>query len=89
MDLQEQNELANEIERLLEKKLKGKEFHAVVAVEREGNGFAFSVSNLSELSNYRSCSLIVNGIGEEADKLAEQFKIPSDARFKLPLEPKV
>ncbi len=88
MDLQEQNELMNEVEKLLEKKLKGKEFHVIIAVEENGTGFAFSISSLTELSNYRSCSLIVNGTSKEADGLADQFKIPSDARFKLPIEPK-
>lgn len=88
MDLNERNELAIEIEKVLTKRLKKREFYAIIAVEGEGDGFSFPITTLNELTPFQSCRLIVNGIGEEAQTLLERFKIPSDAKFKKPIEPK-
>ena len=88
MELYEQNEIAGEVEKLLNKKLKGTEFCAIVAVEKQGDGFAFAITSLRETSNFRSCSLIVTEVTEKTKELSEKFKIPSDARFKSPVEPK-
>lgn len=88
MDLIEKNALASEIEKLLRKKIKNKEFHAAITIEDQGDAFAFSISSLKETSTFRSCSLITGGIGEEANYLAEQFKIPPNTKLKKPIERK-
>lgn len=88
MDFTEKNQLAEEIETLLKKKIRGKEFHAAIAIEDEGDAFAFSVSTLEETSRFRSCSLITGGIGEEASYLAKRFKIPPNTKLKKPVEHK-
>lgn len=88
MDLEEQTKFAKDIENLLTKHLKGKEFHAIIAAEEEGDGFAFSISTLKRGSTFQSCELIVNGTAEEAKVLSDKFKIPSGTKLKKPIEPK-
>ena len=86
MDIQEQNKLGTQIEKSVVKHLKGKEFHIIIAVEDQGNGFAFSVSSLKERTSFQSCNLIVNGVFEETINLVENFRNPSDKKFNKPVE---
>ncbi len=88
MEFIEKNQLAEEIENLLRKKIKGKEFHAAIVIEDEGDAFAFSISTLKETSTFRSCSLITGGVGEEANYLAKRFKSPPNMKLKKPVEHK-
>ncbi len=87
MDLIEQNELAEEIDKLLTIKLTGRDYHVIVAVEGKSDKFALALSTLNEKTAFKSCSVIVTGIAEEAKMLSDKFKIPSDEKLKKPIEP--
>ncbi len=86
MDLEEQNEIGIQIQKSIVKHLKNKEYHIIIAVEAQGNGFAFSVSSLKERTSFESCNLIVNGVFEETRNLVEKFKNPLDKKFNKPIE---
>ncbi len=88
MDLAEQNKFSEELESFLNKKLKGNEFHLVVAVAKEKNGFTLSKSTIGEDTTFQNCDLVISGIADEAENLLEKFKIPSGTKFKKPVEPK-
>ena len=86
MDLEEENKFVAEFENFLNRKLKRRNFHAIIAVEEDGNGFAFSSTTLSDKSAIGSGKLIVDGIMEEANNIAEKLKIPSETKLKKPIE---
>ena len=88
MNIEEKSKFVTELESYLQEKLKQKNYHAIIAVEKEGEGFSFYSTTLNKKSAFESCDLIVNGIFEESESLVSKFKLPSDRRFKKPIEPK-
>ncbi len=88
MDLTAQQELATELEHFLSQKFKGEEFQVILSSTNNHSGFAFTIGTLTEFSSFDNCSLIVNGIAEEAQALTDRFKIPSNTKLKKPIEPK-
>jgi len=89
MDLIEQNKFAEELGEFIERKLKGKDYHVIVSVANEpSSGFSFSISTLTEESQYKVLSAIISGAEDEADALTDEFKLPPNARINKPVEPK-
>lgn len=89
MDFAEQNKISEEIQAALSNKLKGKTFRAAVAiVDENGEGFSFSVGNLTDKSSFEAWRVAVSGLTEEAEELATKFHLPVNTKLKKPMEPK-
>ena len=89
MDLMEQNRFAEELGKFIERKLKGKEYHLIVSIANEpGKGFSFTISTLTEQSQYKALSAIMSGAEGESDALMNKFKLPPNTKINKPVEPK-
>ncbi len=88
MDLVEQNEVANEIEKFIISKFQAKPFICIVSFEESpGTGFAFKVGNMSQRSPLQAWKTVVNGLSKAVDEVTEEFKAPEES-FNMPVEPK-
>lgn len=89
MNLEEQNKFAAEFDKFLSRKLKGEQFHAIITVGKSyEDGFAYSIGTLSKNTAHEACDMIAVGISEEAKRLLNQFKIPSNRKIKKPIQHK-
>ncbi len=76
MDLEEQHRIAEEIKEFTSKKLRGKPFHALIAIETgEGTGLQLSFGTLTERSALQTWKMIVGGLADDVEKLLEKFNI--------------
>ncbi len=89
MDLEQQTRLSEELQEILSSKLKGKVFRAAIAiVDEDGDGFSFSLGNLTEKSSFQAWRIAVSGLTEEAEELNNSFHRPLNTKLKKPIEPK-
>ena len=88
MDLVEQNEVANAIEKFIVSKFQTKPFMCIVSFEESpGTGFAFKVGNMDQRSPLQAWKTIVNGLTKALDEVTEEFKAPEES-FNNPMEPR-
>ncbi len=89
MDLSEQNTAIEEVEQILLDKFKGKNFHAIIAMESdEDKGLVFSVGTLDGKTPIDAWKLILAGFARHTRTLWQRFNIPEDLDFMKPVQPK-
>lgn len=72
VEIEEQQRLMDAVENFLHKQLKGKPFHAIIAIEiSPANGFEFSVGTISSRSALESWKVIMTGLSRGIEGITE------------------
>ncbi|MDP3742043.1 MAG: hypothetical protein Q8R15_01885 [Candidatus Micrarchaeota archaeon] len=87
MDLTEQETIEKDVELFLQKKLKGKIFHAVIALETNpGTAFVFEAGTLEDRTPFQAWKAITNGLNRYIEALSERFNTPDNIIINKPFE---